>query len=81
MIFWAVLGFGLFLLLVAFGIPRTAFAITLVVLMSKQGWFDYFGPGGPGGLADFGATLLTIIFVGVAVIGGLILDIDYNTLR
>lgn len=74
MIFWAVLGFGLFLLLVVFLFPRLAFVITLLMLLSKSGWFDYFGKTNPSG-TEIAAFALTVIFILLAAVGSLILDI------
>ena len=78
MIFWAVLGFGLFLLLVAFAMPRLAFTITLVALLYQSGWMDYFGKNDPSA-AEFLATILTVILILFAGIGGSILDwVDHS---
>ena len=71
MVSWAVLSFGLIMLLVALAIPRAAFAITLIVLLGKSGWLGYFG----GNLfSEFLATFLTAAFAIIAVAGGLALD-------
>ena len=76
MIFWAVLGFGLFLLLVALGIPRLAFTITLLVLLAQSGWLSYFKPSAAASLDEALAMILTVIFALIAIAGGIAFDID-----
>jgi len=74
MLFWAVLGFGLVILLVSFGGSRLSFLFTLLVLLSKSGWLDYIVKTDPSVTETF-AAILTAIFILVAAVGGLALDL------